>query len=96
MAKRSVRAFWAGYGGLRGVFNGSTVLRRIGWLGAVCSRPRQEGLDRSTLECFSFVLGGMMARIDWLGDTETGFGKAVLGVTLNFGAFFTYCQGWKG
>ena len=29
-----------------------------------------------------------MARTDWLGDMGTGFGKAVLGIALNFGVFF--------
>ena len=37
-----------------------------------------------------------MARIDWLGGTETGLGKVVLGVTLNFGVFFASCPGWQG
>ena len=37
-----------------------------------------------------------MARIDWLGDTEAGFGKAVLGVSLNFGVYFEAWMGWQG
>ena len=34
------------------------------------------------------VFRGTMARTDWLGDMGTGFGKAVLGIALNFGVFF--------
>jgi hypothetical protein len=37
-----------------------------------------------------------MARIDWLGDMGTGFGKAVLGVALDFGMFFASCPRWQG
>ena len=37
-----------------------------------------------------------MARMDLLGDMGTGFGKAVLDVTLNFGVFFASCPGWQG
>ena len=39
------------------------------------------------------VFRGTMARTDWLGDTGTGFGKAVLGIALNFGVFFASCPG---
>ena len=42
------------------------------------------------------VFRGTMARTDWLGDTGTGFGKAVLGIALNFGVFFASCPGWQG
>ena len=56
------------------VFNGSAVLIRIDWLGAVCSRSRQAGQGRSTVGCFSFVFKGIMARTDWLGDMGIGFG----------------------
>ena len=78
------------------VFNGSTVWIRIDWLGTVCSRSRQEGLGRSIFGRFSFVFKGIMARTDWLGDMGTGFGKAVLGVALDFGMFFASCPGWQG
>lgn len=37
-----------------------------------------------------------MARTGWLGGVETGFGKAVLGVTLNFGVYFEAWMGWQG
>ena len=70
------------------VFNGSAVLIRIDWLGAVCSRSRQEGMGRSIFGCFSFVFKGIMARIDWLRDVGAGFGQAVLAVALEFGVFF--------
>ena len=33
------------------------------------------------------VFRGTMARIDWLGDMGTGFGKAVPGIALNKGVF---------
>ena len=42
------------------------------------------------------VFRDIMARIDWLGDMGTGFGKAVLGIALNFGVFFASCPGWRG
>lgn len=45
---------------------------------------------------FFCVFRGTMARTDWLGDTGTGFGKAVLGIALNFGVFFASCPGWQG
>ena len=51
------------------------------------------GFSSSTFGCFSFVFRGIMARTDWLGGVETGFGKAVLGVTLNFEVFFASCPG---
>ena len=78
------------------VFNGSAVLIRIDWLEAVCSRSRQEGMGRSIFGCFFCVFRDIMARIDWLGDMGTGFGKAVLGIALNFGVFFASCPGWQG
>ena len=36
-----------------------------------------------------------MARIDWLGDMGTGFGKAVLGIALNFGVFLPLVRDGK-
>ena len=54
------------------------------------------GFSSSTFGCFSFVFRGIMARTDWLGGVETGFGKAVLGVTLNFGVYFEAWMGWQG
>ena len=61
----------------------------------MCSRSRQEGLGRSIFGRFSFVFKGIMARTDWLGDMGTGFGKAVLGIALNFGVFLPLVRDGK-
>jgi hypothetical protein len=38
--------------------------------------------SRGLLECFSGLMMGMMARMEWLRGVETGFDKAGLAIAL--------------
>jgi hypothetical protein len=66
-------------------------LGRQEWLKGVNRHPGQE--HGWVLFC---VFRDIMARIDWLGDMGTGFGKAVLGIALNFGVYFDAWMRWQG